>query len=99
MSESEQDEYIEEIGEEEEEEEYEDIEEEGHFTLDQINIMIQATELWDQLIQGSKSLEEVSQYLGTRRRTARRKTKGGEKTEKAETEETAKRKILKKTKK
>ncbi len=37
--------------------------EEIAFTLDQINLMIQATEIWDQLLRGSTSIEEAKKIL------------------------------------
>ncbi len=66
MSSSEEVEEYEEIEEESigegEAEAGEEIEEIG-FTLDQINLMIQATEVWDQLLKGSTSLEEAKKVL------------------------------------
>jgi predicted RNA-binding protein YlqC (UPF0109 family) len=68
MSEEEIEEYEEEesIGEVEEVEE-----EEAGFTIEQIDIMIRATETWDQLMKGLISIEEASKILGREARTTR----------------------------
>ena len=47
-----------------EEGEISEAEEEIGFTLDQINMMIQATEIWDQLLRQQISVEEAKQMLG-----------------------------------
>ncbi|MEZ0289654.1 MAG: RNA polymerase subunit Rpo13 [Sulfolobales archaeon] len=69
MSESESEEYVEEEVEEASPETIEEeSEEESDFTLDQINMMIQATELWDQLIKGYRGAEDAIQHLTRSRR-------------------------------